>query len=287
MSAMKFFGPAIAALALLPANAFAAGDPTGVWMNDTGRGAVEIKQCGAKLCGTVAWVKSAKDADGCGKAIIGEVANVGGGVWDNGWVYDPERGRKFDVELKPLSNGTLQVTGYMGSKFFSKTMIWTRAPQDLKLCGQQEAKAETPKTDVAPAAAKAEPAPARVAGPARQAESSDSFEDEPATAKKPVAAKKPEQAAATEPKKANEAPATQAAPKTNDETAAAQPAQPQDDPAPAADDKNDQKDGLGDLGKALGGIKLGDLKLDKVLTKNGNNCKLDTPWLKVQFNCEH
>ena len=147
MRVLKLIAPAVFAFTIVPVaaeNALAAPDPTGIWLNDTGRGAVEIKQCGNALCGNVVWVKSASDSKGCGKQVIGGVAPVGGGRWDNGWIYSPERGRKYDVELTPLKNGTLRVTGYAGVKFFSKTMIWKRAPQDLQLCGQTEAKAETP-----------------------------------------------------------------------------------------------------------------------------------------------
>src|SRR6185437_12332647 len=69
--------------------------------------------------------------------------------WDNGWIYSPEKGRKYSVELTPLDNGTLRVTGYAGLKFLSKTMIWTRAPENLHLCGQTEAKAAQPGADPA------------------------------------------------------------------------------------------------------------------------------------------
>ena len=147
MLGMKVILPAFAAFTLIPAvfeSASAASDPTGIWMDDTGRGAVEIKQCGNNLCGNVVWVKSASDASGCGKPVIGDVKPVGGGRWDNGWIYSPEKARKYDVELTPLANGNLKVLGYAGMKFLSKTMIWKRAPQDLKLCGQTEAKAVKP-----------------------------------------------------------------------------------------------------------------------------------------------
>ena len=147
MRVLKLIAPAVFAFTIVPVaaeSALAAPDPTGIWLNDTGRGAVEIKQCGNALCGNVVWVKAASDSNGCGKQVIGGVAPVGGGRWDNGWIYSPERGRKYDVELTPLKNGTLRVTGYAGVKFLSKTMIWKRAPQDLQLCGQTEAKAETP-----------------------------------------------------------------------------------------------------------------------------------------------
>ncbi len=102
MRGLRYIAPAFVAFALAPVaseSASAAPDPTGIWMNDTGRGAVEIKPCGNALCGNVVWVKAATDASGCGKQIIGDVAPVGGGRWDNGWIYSPEKGRKYDVEL--------------------------------------------------------------------------------------------------------------------------------------------------------------------------------------------
>src|SRR5689334_2323953 len=129
MRAVKYIASAFVALAAPAAieGASAATDPTGIWLDDTGRGAVQIKQCGAALCGNVVWVKSASDADGCGKQIIGDVSPVGGGRWDNGWIYSPERGRKYSVELTPLADGNLKVVGYSGLRFLSKTMIWKPA----------------------------------------------------------------------------------------------------------------------------------------------------------------
>jgi len=139
-----------AGFALLPlADALAAGDPTGVWINDTGRGAIEIRPCGAALCGHVVWVKDPTDTKGCGRQIIGNAAKVGANTWDNGWIYSPEKKKRYDVELKPMGGGKLQVTGYAGTKIFSKTMIWTRAPANLARCGQNEtiAKADPKKPE--------------------------------------------------------------------------------------------------------------------------------------------
>ncbi|MEM8617413.1 MAG: hypothetical protein AAGF20_10815, partial [Pseudomonadota bacterium] len=36
-----------------------------------------------------------------------------------------------------MSRDRLRVKGYKGSKFFSKTMIWTKAPADLERCDGQ------------------------------------------------------------------------------------------------------------------------------------------------------
>jgi len=262
---MKFIAPAAVILSLAPAlseSAFAGSDPTGIWLNDTGRGAVEIKACGNALCGNVVWVKSSTDSDGCGKQIIGNVTAVGGGRWDNGWIYSPERGRKYDVELTPLANGNLKVVGYAGMKFLSKTMIWKPAPADLQLCtGTQAAIPPAPK-----AATATPPAPAKEPAQDTAAKSNSA----------PPAPAKTESAKVEN--KANGTPAPAASPDQGKaapgETAKA------DSNAPADDDNGP----AGDLGK----IKIGDLQLDKILTKTKDGkCKLDLPWVKVSIDCEH
>jgi uncharacterized protein (DUF2147 family) len=116
--------------------ASAASSPLGTWIDHTGRGAVQITDCNGALCGHVVWVKDASDSEGCNMQIIGNVKPVPGGKWDGGWIYDPERRSKFDVELTPISDQKLKVHGYAGIKLFGETMTWTRAPADLKTCGQ-------------------------------------------------------------------------------------------------------------------------------------------------------
>jgi uncharacterized protein (DUF2147 family) len=107
--------------------AWAASDPRGVWIDDKGRGGVEIKDCGAKLCGHIVWARDEADSNkGCGKQIMGDVTPQDSGLWDNGWIYDPDSDKKYNVELKPLDDNRLRVKGYAGMKFFSRSMIWTR-----------------------------------------------------------------------------------------------------------------------------------------------------------------
>ena len=100
---------------------------------------MEITECGANLCGRAVWIKDPKDSKGCGIQIIGNAKPVAGGKWDNGWIYDPDEDAKYSVELTPLAGDKLKVLGYSGSKFFSETMIWKRAPADLKRCDQTAA----------------------------------------------------------------------------------------------------------------------------------------------------
>ena len=114
--------------------ASAQSSPTGIWIDHTGRGAVEITECGANLCGRLVWLKDKANKKGCGVQIIGNARPVGKDTWDGGWILDPEKNAKYSVELKPIGADKLRVLGYMGSKLFSETMIWKRAATDLERC---------------------------------------------------------------------------------------------------------------------------------------------------------
>lgn len=144
---------AMALAALGATTAMAQQQPTGVWIDHTGRGAVEIADCGGgALCGYVVWVKDAKNNKACRTQIIGNAKPVGGGAWDRGWIVDPDDNQRYSVELKPIGEDRLRVTGYQGSKLFSETMMWKRAPAGLQRCDIQEA--------AAPRAPAATPVPA-------------------------------------------------------------------------------------------------------------------------------
>jgi uncharacterized protein (DUF2147 family) len=124
----------------------------GIWYDDTGDGAVEISQCGERLCGRIVWLKNPVDKGGqpltdglnpkpdhrkrpvCGLQVIGDLKPQSNGAWDAGWIYDPKEGKSYDVELKLRAPDRLQVMGYIGTKFLSETFIWTRAPAELKRC---------------------------------------------------------------------------------------------------------------------------------------------------------
>jgi uncharacterized protein (DUF2147 family) len=128
---------AFAVVGLAASPSFAA-EPTGLWYDHTGRGAVEIVKCGGNnLCGKLVWLKNPSHKEGCGLQIIGNVKPVSNGVWDGGWIIDPEKDltTKYSVELTLVGPKSLKVVGYLGTKFLSETMMWKRAPDDLKRCG--------------------------------------------------------------------------------------------------------------------------------------------------------
>jgi uncharacterized protein (DUF2147 family) len=126
----------------------AATDATGIWYDHNGRGAVEIAPCGSGkgLCGYVIHIKDEKNASRCGTQILGNVTPSGGG-----WIYSPDRGRKYSVELTRLSDDKLRVVGNAGS-LFSKTFTWKRAPDDVARCGETTAAAPSKPAETTAAA---------------------------------------------------------------------------------------------------------------------------------------
>lgn len=124
---------AVAATVALSGGAIAEDGALGVWIDHTGRGAVEITDCGGNLCGKVVWVADQANAKGCGLQILGDVKPMGDGTFDEGWIYDPDKDAKYDVELVPQGN-KMKVVGYAGVKLFSQTFTWTRATEELQRC---------------------------------------------------------------------------------------------------------------------------------------------------------
>lgn len=131
-----------------------AGPVFGLWYDDTGDGAVELKPCGSKLCGYIVWLKdpistrtgkpkvdfynpdeSKRSRPICGLQILGGLERQEDGNWDNGWVYDPKTGKSYDAAITLESRSKLAMTGYKGVKFLSKTFTWNRAPAELPRCG--------------------------------------------------------------------------------------------------------------------------------------------------------
>lgn len=158
---------AIAALGAAPALAAGVPKEAGVWIDDSGKGAVKIEPCGAKLCGRIVWLRDPINASGepltdknnpdasmnkrpiCGLPTIGNVAAMQEGGFDGGWVYDPKVGKSYTVALQLVGPDKLQVTGYLGMRFLGKSFIWTRAKSELPSCNVQPAAA----MDAAPASA--------------------------------------------------------------------------------------------------------------------------------------
>jgi uncharacterized protein (DUF2147 family) len=125
---------------------------TGVWTTEDGLGAVEFYPCAEKRCGRIVWLKNPRGDDGkplhdannpkkearekpiCELDIVHDLQLQRDGTWDQGTIYDPDEGKTYSVAVKVLPKGDLEVTGYMGSKIFSETMIWHRHAPNFERC---------------------------------------------------------------------------------------------------------------------------------------------------------
>ena len=130
----------LAASLTLPAGAANAADPTGLWLTDDGAAKIRVVRCGARLCGTVAWLKNPNDGSGkpqldtdnadvskrnrpiIGVPIILSMKPHGQGKW-SGRIYNAEDGKTYDGNVTLLGN-TLKVQGCV--TVFCRTKTWTR-----------------------------------------------------------------------------------------------------------------------------------------------------------------
>jgi uncharacterized protein (DUF2147 family) len=114
-------------------------DVTGVWIDHTGQGAVEISTCGNRVCGRVVWLKNPnhKSRSGkriCGTQVLGDLRKSSNSAWGSGWIYNPEDEERFSAELQLANTNTLLVTGYLGIKLLGETFTWRRATGALERC---------------------------------------------------------------------------------------------------------------------------------------------------------
>ena len=133
---------ALLALALLVPATEAQGPArgvTGLWIDHTGQGAVEIGPCGERVCGRVVWLKDPahKSKSGkliCGTQILGDLRPRQNNTWESGWIYNPEDEERFSAALQLANADTLLVTGYLGIKLLGETFTWRRATTNLERC---------------------------------------------------------------------------------------------------------------------------------------------------------
>jgi uncharacterized protein (DUF2147 family) len=117
---------------------------SGIWIDHTGQGAVEIGPCGERLCGRVVWLKNPKHKSKsgrliCGTQILGDLRPRPNNTWESGWIYNPEDEERFSAEIHLKNESTLLVTGYLGIKLLGETFTWKRATTSLELCTDKRA----------------------------------------------------------------------------------------------------------------------------------------------------
>ncbi len=126
--------------------------PTGVWMWDDGRAAVEFHACGGALCGRVVWVIQEAEANAapllddknpdaalrtrriCGLDYITELKHTKQGDWENGRIYDFNDGASYDLDIDSVDSDHVKMRGYKGMRMLGATLTLVRPKADLPPC---------------------------------------------------------------------------------------------------------------------------------------------------------
>jgi uncharacterized protein (DUF2147 family) len=135
-----------------------ASTPEGRWYAEGGAAQVEIARCGRAICGTVVWLRSPFDENGCilrdrqnadvklrDRPIEGlelfrglEQSPEDQDVWTGGTIYDPTSGRTYSCRLT-VDGDRLHLRGYMGVPLIGRTTTWIRVGAEEQTCRQAAA----------------------------------------------------------------------------------------------------------------------------------------------------
>lgn len=112
----------------------AGGDPSGVWLTETGDSKVHLTRCGSGYCGTLVSV-SGKGLDDKNpdpslrtRSVVGvQIVNAPNAIADGyeGTLYNPKDGKTYSGSLKLTGPDNLVVSGCVMS-VFCKRQTWKR-----------------------------------------------------------------------------------------------------------------------------------------------------------------
>ena len=128
--------------------------PVGLWYAEGGAAQVQITHCGSELCGSVAWLRSPFDENGCPlrdrfnpeeslrhRSVVGleilrglEVAQGEGQTWKGGTIYDPGSGDTYRASLTVIDENRIELRGYIGIPLIGRTTHWFRVGAERDVC---------------------------------------------------------------------------------------------------------------------------------------------------------
>ncbi len=144
----------VAALVLAGATPALGATPLGRWYAEGGAAQVELRACGAALCGDVVWLRSPFDEHGCplrdqwnpdatlrgrpieGLEIVRGLVPLPGreGEWVDGSIYDPTSGRTYRATLALDGEDRAFLRGYVGIPLLGRTTTWLRVGREAQQC---------------------------------------------------------------------------------------------------------------------------------------------------------
>lgn len=116
----------------------------GVWQSGSGKGHIQIYKQGTKYFGKIVWLKEPNDESGkpkvdknnsdekkrtqplMGLINLRDFTYEGDNVWEDGDIYDPEKGKEYSCKMTLINANTLEVRGYIGISLIGRTDTWKR-----------------------------------------------------------------------------------------------------------------------------------------------------------------
>jgi uncharacterized protein (DUF2147 family) len=140
----------LAALLAGPAAFAADGGIKGFWRTGDGLSVIEITDCTTGICGRIAAMPpdataTATDLNNpddskhsralCKLAILYDLTQTSGTVWERGKIYDARSGNTYAADMKLTGPDTLDLRGYVDTPVLGRTDTWTRQqPGSFKPC---------------------------------------------------------------------------------------------------------------------------------------------------------
>jgi len=121
--------------------------PPGVWLMD-GRVAVQIFECEGLMCGRIVWLRIPRDPQGalnldkrnpvpalrrrklCGLTILWGLRPTGSNHWVDGWFYNPDDGKAYNVTAQLKSDDVIVARIFRGVPLFGRTKTLSRVSHD-------------------------------------------------------------------------------------------------------------------------------------------------------------
>jgi len=116
----------------------------GIWMSQEKDGKIEIYKSENKYFGKLIWGKTMYEADGSTSKkdvknkdeklrsrnlkdlLMLKNFSYKDGAWEDGEIYDPYSGKTYSCTMK-ISEGKLNIRGYIGISLLGRTAVWERA----------------------------------------------------------------------------------------------------------------------------------------------------------------
>jgi uncharacterized protein (DUF2147 family) len=122
----------------------------GIWRTEREESKVEIARCGAKICGTIVWLKNPTYSDSregpagtplidrknpdpalrsrpvLGMRILDGFTAMDETTWGNGTCYDPKNGKTYRGKIHLSAPDRMELRGYIGIPLLGRSAVWTR-----------------------------------------------------------------------------------------------------------------------------------------------------------------